>query len=506
MLPELLVDDDTRHLAALGYKSDFKRDMSLWANFSLGFTYLSPVVGVYTLFAASLMTGGPPMVWSFVIAGLGQLLVALVFGEVIAQFPVVGGLYPWARRLWGRKWGWMTGWIYLLALLSTISAVAYGAGPYGAAVLGFESTNATTVVCGLGLLLLATLINFCGTKVLSAAAILGFVAEVIGALAVGGWLLITNRHHGLGVLFDSYGAQGSYSYFYAFSAAALIGIFQYYGFEACGDVAEEVRNPGRRIPQSMRRTIYIGGAAATGVCLALILSVTDFGTVISGEDADPVTTVLTDAFGADGARAVLVIVLISFVSCAMSLQAAASRLTYSFARDRMIAGSRVLVKFSERLRVPPYALLLAAVIPALIILGSAFSADALLKIIAFSTLGIYLAFQMVVFAALRARWRGWKPSGGYKLGRWGIPVTVGALAYGAVAIVNMCWPRSPGTPWYDNYVVLLTGTIVVTVGALYMAVSNPHKRGNAPSGDVLPIAVVADASKLQEARKYDAVS
>ena len=46
--------DDHAHLAALGYTSEFKRDMSLWANFSLGFTYLSPVVGVYTIFATAL--------------------------------------------------------------------------------------------------------------------------------------------------------------------------------------------------------------------------------------------------------------------------------------------------------------------------------------------------------------------------------------------------------------------------------------------------------------------
>ena len=84
-------EDDAAHLHALGYTSEFKRDMSPWANFSLGFTYLSPVVGVYTLFAYALATGGPPMIWSFLIVGLGQLLVALVFSEVVAQFPVAGG-------------------------------------------------------------------------------------------------------------------------------------------------------------------------------------------------------------------------------------------------------------------------------------------------------------------------------------------------------------------------------------------------------------------------------
>lgn len=474
---------DAQQLASLGYTSEFRRDMSLWANFSLGFTYLSPVVGVYTLFAVSLAAGGPPMIWSFAVAGVGQLLVALIFSEIVSQYPLAGGVYPWARRLWGRKWGWMTGWVYLLALLATISSVAYGSGPYVAALFGFEPGTSSTICCALGLLVLATAINLGGTKVLSLAAMFGFVAEILGAIAVGGWLLLTHRVHGIGVLFDSFGTAGDGSYLAAFLAAGLIGVFQYYGFEACADVAEEVSDPGRRIPKAMRRTIYVGGAAAMGVCLALILAVGDFGAVISGQDADPVTTVLNRAFGPVGTRFVLAVVLISFVSCALSLQAAASRLTYSFARDRMIAGSRLLSRFSARLRVPPYALLLAGIAPAAIIGLSALSEDALTKIISFSTLGIYLTFQMVVLAALQARLKGWRPAGSYRLGRWGPIVNVLALVYGVSAIVNIVWPRTPQAPWYDNYVVLLGGVLVIATGSLYLLLARPHRTAAAADGD-----------------------
>ena len=63
---------DAEHLASLGYKSEFKREMTLWQNFSLGFTYLSPVVGVYSLFALALAAGGPPMFWWIAICGIGQ--------------------------------------------------------------------------------------------------------------------------------------------------------------------------------------------------------------------------------------------------------------------------------------------------------------------------------------------------------------------------------------------------------------------------------------------------
>jgi hypothetical protein len=58
------VDADAKRLEALGYKSHFERKMGLWENFSLGFTYLSPVVGVYSTFAICFAAGGPPMIWS----------------------------------------------------------------------------------------------------------------------------------------------------------------------------------------------------------------------------------------------------------------------------------------------------------------------------------------------------------------------------------------------------------------------------------------------------------
>lgn len=479
------LDEDDAQLAALGYRSEFKRDMSLWANFALGFTYLSPVVGIYTLFAVSLATGGPPMFWSLVIVGLGQLLVALVFGEIVSQYPVAGGIYPWARRLWGRKWAWMTGWVYLFALLATIAGVAYGAGPYLGALFSFEAGTGTTVLCALILIAVALVINLGGTKWLAYAAIIGFVAELLGALVVGSWLLISQRHHGLEVLFDSFGAGSGGSYVGAFLAAGLIGIFQYYGFEACGDVAEEVPDPTRRIPKAMRMTIYVGGAAAMFVCLSLILAVQDYAAVIGGTDPDPIGTILTTAFGPVGSKIVLAVVLISFLSCTLSLMAAASRLMYSYARDDMIIGSRALRVVLPKRHVPPYAMLVAAAVPAVIIAVSIVSAEALTKIISFATLGIYLGFHMVVFAALRARLKGWRPAGAFRLGAWGLPVIIGALAYGVLAMINIAWPRTPDAPWYDNWIVVLGAVVVVGLGAVYLFAGRPYRSGSTPYGDAI---------------------
>ena len=68
-------ESDTEQLRALGYSAKFDRSMSPWQNFALGFTYLSPVVGVYSVFDLGMATGGPPMIWSYVLAAAGQFFV-----------------------------------------------------------------------------------------------------------------------------------------------------------------------------------------------------------------------------------------------------------------------------------------------------------------------------------------------------------------------------------------------------------------------------------------------
>ncbi len=58
------------------------------------------------------------------------------------------------------------------------------------------------------------------------------------------------------------GVEGEGTYLAAFFGAALAGLFLFYGFEACGDVAEEVAQPARRIPVAMILTILVGGVSA----------------------------------------------------------------------------------------------------------------------------------------------------------------------------------------------------------------------------------------------------
>lgn len=303
-----------------------------------------------------------------------------------------------------------------------------------------------------------------------------------GAIAVGGYLLLFARHQPLSVLLDTSVVEGG-NYLPAFVASAVGAMFCYYGFEACGDVAEETPNAGREIPKAMRMTIYVGGAAAMFVCLALILALPDLPAVLAGRVADPVAATLTDALGPVGFRAVVVVVLVSFASCLLSLQAAASRLLFAYARDEMIIGSAQLRRMSPHTHVPLNSLLVTGLIPAGISVAGYWLKDAIATIISFASAGIYIAFQMIVLAALIARFKGWRPAGSFRLGAWAVPVNLVALIYGIAAIVDMVWPRAPHDPWYSNYGMLIGTAAILISGLLYMVLAKPYDRGAAPAGD-----------------------
>jgi len=483
MPPETTAADrDSAQLEALGYDSKFDRSMNLWANFSLGFTYLSPVVGVYTLFAFAFAAGGPPMFWTYLFVGMGQLLVAMVFGEIVSQFPIAGGLYPWARRLVGKRWAWIAGWVYLWALCSTIAGVAVGGAPYVAQLLGFKTNQAGEVALAIAMIAGTTALNVSGTKLLARVAMFGFICELVGAIVVGGYLLIVARHQSFAVLFHTFNL-GNGHYLPAFLASSMGALWCYYGFEACGDVAEETPDASRAIPKAMRMTIYIGGFAAMLVCLAFVLALPNPQAVFSGQDTDPVVTILNTAMGPIGLRAVIAVVMVSFFSCLISLEAATSRLLFSYGRDKMILGSARLSTLSSRTRVPVNALLFAGVVPAFIAVTGLFLKRMVETIVVSSAAGIYVAFQMIVLAALIARARGWKPRGAFRLGIWAWPVNLAALIYGVSAIVNMVWPRSPLEPWYSNYGMIVVWMVVFIIGLLYARLLRPYDHGDAPAGD-----------------------
>lgn len=134
--------------------------------------------------------------------------------------------------------------------------------------------------------------------------------------------------------------------------------------------------------------------------------------------------------------------------------------------------------------------------------GSAFSA-AFLMVASAAIFVCCLSIQTsTIRLCLRARLRGWpKAKAPFSLGRWGLPVNILGLAWGAGMLVNFAWPRIatnphpnqlPGTlnfgwHWLNDQPVLWTTLIViVAVGAVYYGLVQRTKPSHmeAPEGEV----------------------
>src|SRR3954467_6848892 len=177
--PAAVTDDDAR-LANLGYKPQLNRVLGLFSNFAVAFTYLSPMVGIYSLFLLGVGTGGPSYIWLTFIPLIGMFFVALVFGELASHYPAAGSLYQYSKFSVGPGYGWFVGWFYGFALLITVASVDTGVVLYASALthnwFGWNldpTDHLTILLITVGLLVIQTILNITGAQVMGQIAKLG---------------------------------------------------------------------------------------------------------------------------------------------------------------------------------------------------------------------------------------------------------------------------------------------------------------------------------------------
>jgi amino acid transporter len=506
--------DDSDHLKRLGYSPELRRVLGFFDNFSVAFSYLSPMVGVYSLFVLGAGTAGPSYIWLMIPVVGFMLLVALVFGELASHYPIAGALYQYGKRNVGPGYGWWVGWIYGLALLVTVASVDTGVVSYLTSLINDvfgTHLNGT----GHGTILLITIIfiaaqfllNSVGAKVMGVVSRMGVYVETIGTFGVAIALAIAGFHHGFGFLFSSNGAEnlktnplGVDFAGHWLTGAALVAIlahaYIFYGFESAGDIAEETKGASRVVPRAMRGALIYGGIASfvlvAGLLLASPSSAKGYDSAISFSGGIPVILGELPHWAQD---LFLLVVCIAFFSCGTAVQGAGSRLAFSYARDRALPASGWMRKVSPRFNTPVNALLVAAVIPALFallvnvnpshnihILWFVFPAgiNALTALVSFGVSGIYLSFLLTVVGSMIARARGWKPAGSFKLGRWGWPVSILAAAYLVAMLVDIVAPTGLTSPRAElfnfDWITLVVMLVLLILGGIYFVIAKPYRR------------------------------
>jgi len=138
----------------------------------------------------------------------------------------------------------------------------------------------------------------------------------------------------------------------------------------------------------------------------------------------------------------LVMVVVAFFSCGTAVQGAGARVAYALARDGALPASNWVKKVSPRFKDASERVLIGVIVPFLFMLLVLVNpskpihilwfyypakVNALYALVSFGVSGIYLSFFLTVLGSFIARQRGWKPSGSFTLGKWGVPVTVAGM-------------------------------------------------------------------------------
>lgn len=298
--------------------SPLDRRLGLWSTTLSGVGIILGA-GIYVIVGAAARDAGSAVWLSLLLAAALAGLTGLAYAELASMFPFAGASPVYVQEAFGRRAGFVLGWLRLSVSVFTAATVAVGFGGYVAALF-----NLSPVWTALLALLLSFAIIVTGVRETIALTVLMTLVEAGGLvliLALGGGdigsrSLVELPHGIIGLL----------------SGATLV-FFAFEGFEQIATLAEETIDPTRNIPRAILRAI--------GVCALLYAVVAITATSVLpwqrlAESSAPLAEVAREAGGETWATVLASIALFATFNTALMMLATAARRAYGMATRGML--------------------------------------------------------------------------------------------------------------------------------------------------------------------------
>ena len=197
---------------------------------------------VYTL------TGGAPGlgILAWIIAGIMTITAGLTAAEVSAAIPKTGGMMVYIEEIYGKKLGFLTGWMQtVLFFPATAAAIAVMFGQQAAILLNNPSL---VMPMSIGVILLVGILNTFGSKTSGTIQTVSTVCKLIPLVLIIVFGFI--KGSGDNPVMSPLVAEG-------ISPMGIIGqllvaiLFAYDGWINVGAIAGEMKNPGKDLPKAI---------------------------------------------------------------------------------------------------------------------------------------------------------------------------------------------------------------------------------------------------------------
>ncbi|RKL23004.1 hypothetical protein BFJ68_g1208 [Fusarium oxysporum] len=331
-------DIDDAILRANGHKSELKRQFSWLSALGLGFSITNSWAGYLSCFGQSLLYGGPQVcIFGLVVAFAVQFTITIGLSEIASAFPSTGGQYHFCYILSSDKHKRFSA--YTIGWMSTLAW--WIVTPVGPSV--FSNFHANT---------------YPAVPVFVASKRLAWLVQTALLLSVVGmalWLFIPVGMHqhvnnGSFLVESGLGVSG-----WGSGAAWILGIsngmYAFGGTDGAIHISEEMTQPGRRVPQVIIMTMFIGFFTALPLFIALMYFMTDLDAVRSA----PLPS-LELVYQATGNRNITlfltILLLIVFILSLPSQWVTCGRMAWAFARDKGTPFPKYFSKVDRRFEFP----------------------------------------------------------------------------------------------------------------------------------------------------------
>ncbi|MDQ1731218.1 MAG: hypothetical protein QOK10_1377 [Pseudonocardiales bacterium] len=389
---------------------ELKRSVGFWG---LMFVSLGSIIGsgwlLGALFAAE--AAGPASLLSWILAALMLIVLALIHAELGAAYPVAGGTARFPYFAFGALAGFTAGWaawlqavtiapIEVEASISYLSSTPW-AKQHLVMVHENGTLNATGFIVASAAMLLFTIINLAGAKLLSESNGVMVIWKTLVPVVTVVVLVtlsfhVSNFHAGGG--FAPFGAHG------IFAALPAGVVFALQGFEQAVQMAGEAKNPRRDVSRAVITAMLIGAAVYVALEIAFIGSlnpknlVNGWANPIGAGDFGPYYT-LAVAAGAGWLGTILLVdAVASPAGTGLVYVGTSARLSYALGEEEVLPDKLTKV---NKAGVPLYSILLAFVIGELAFLPFP-SWKSLVGLVTSATAIMY-AFAPVSLAALQQK-------------------------------------------------------------------------------------------------------
>ncbi len=392
-----------------------KREIGL---FSATVVVVANMIGTGIFTTSGFIIAEVPNPWAFqfcwLIGGLFALCGALCYGELGVRCPQAGGEYAYLREAFGRRLGFLSGWISLVVGFSApIAAAAMACTTYllppgmstplwswtpGGITL-VSLSPAALIACGT--ILLLSLLHFhslsLGTRVQN-----GLTLLKVGIILV---LMIAAVFGGQGSLDHFHPSSTDAPFFSADWAVSLIFVsFAYSGWNAAAYLGGEIKAPEKNLPRAL-----IGGTLLVTLLYLALNAV--FLYALSPEEmagkADVGAVAAAALFSPQAGRWLGIAIAIGLLSVLSAMIMTGPRIYFAMAKDG--AFFQAFGRLSGLHRTPAASIFLQAVIAMVMVLTATF--NTLLIYIGFT---LSLSSLLTVAGLIRLRARHPLPPGTYR--------------------------------------------------------------------------------------------